>query len=187
MGNFWKQAQTQQVLCCEYFFKMEHQVLVFPYQLLLRITISYLSHLQVLLLSKQSWICPKILSWGNTRDQRPSQCQQLQAAPLFWPPRAGKEYIPVPKTTQKIFLTKNITEASYDTKAEALNALFKQRQARAQGHTRHVQRTANQGGGRLFSPPHSPSLFFFLFFLVFIKKTICFKQIALGLTVYNYI
>lgn len=106
MGNFWNQAQTQQVLCWEYFSKVEHQVLVFPCQLLLQITVSYLSHLQVLPLSKQSWRCPKILSWGNTRDQRPSQCQQLQAAPLFWPPRAGKEHIPVPKTTQKILLTK---------------------------------------------------------------------------------
>lgn len=96
--------------------------------------------------------------------------------PLLWPPQAGKEHIPVPKTTQKIFLTKNITEASCDSKAEALNASFKQ------GHTREVQRTVNQGGGRLFSPSHSPPVFF----LFLIKKTVCFKQTALGLTVYNY-
>lgn len=80
------------------------------------------------------------------------------AVPLLWPPQAGKEHIPVPKTTQKIFLTKNITEASCDSKTEALNASFKQ------GHTREVQRTVNQGGGRLFSPSHSPRFVFFFSF-----------------------
>lgn len=47
------------------------------------------------------------------------------------------------------------------------------------------QRTKGEEDSSLHPTP--PPFFFFLFFLVFIKKTICFKQIALGLTVYNYI
>lgn len=95
------------------------------------------------------------------------------AVPLLWPPQAGKEHIPVPKTTQKIFLTKNITEASCDSKAEALNASFKQ------GHTRGPWTKGEEDS----SPHPTPPGFFFLFL---IKKTVCFKQTALGLTVYNY-